>query len=95
MPRDSSSRGRPPPQIVKAEALHEVAILAVRLAIAFDKDPRLDRGWANVVFDQHGCRAWTFSAELDTRENIIIVATVDGLLAPLGENAKRLFTRIT
>src|SRR6516164_11781386 len=45
-----------PPQIMKAEALHEIAILAVRLAIAFDEDPRPDRGWANVVFDQHGCR---------------------------------------
>ena len=73
----------------KAEALHEIAILAVRLAIAFDEDPRPDRGWANVVFDQHGCRARTFSAELDNRENVIIVATVDRLLALLGENAKR------
>jgi len=78
-----------PPQIMKAEALHEIAILAVRLAIAFDEDPRPDRGWANVVFDQHGCRARTFSAELDNRENVIIVATVDRLLALLGENAKR------
>jgi len=25
---------------MKAEALHKIAILAVRLAIAFDKDPR-------------------------------------------------------
>ena len=74
-----------PPQIVKAEALHQVAILAVRLAIALYRNPCPDRGWANVVFDQHGCRARTFPAELDTWENVITVVTTGRLLAPRGK----------
>lgn len=37
-------------QMVKTEALREVAILAVRLAIALDEDLCQDRGWRNVSF---------------------------------------------
>ena len=76
-----------PPQIMKAEALHEIAILAVRLAIAFDEDPCPGSRLGECSLRP----AWMPSAdaELDTWENVIIVASVDRLLAPLGENVKR------
>src|SRR5947209_540246 len=77
-----------PPEVMKSEALYQVAILRVSLATAFDEDPRLYRGWANVIFDQHGCRARTFSMQLDAGENIVPMPSIDRLFAPLGENVE-------